>query len=58
LKREKNGRVKQMEEMKRLWNVNVFCTSACECFVGEGEKEIKRKMERPHVCGVIKMTKR
>jgi hypothetical protein len=27
-------------------------------FCGEGEKEIKRKMERPHVCGVIKMTKK
>jgi hypothetical protein len=49
LKREKNGRVKQMEEMKRLWNVNVFCTSACECFVVKERKKLKGKW-KDHMC--------
>jgi hypothetical protein len=30
---------KKMEEMKRLWSVNVFCTYASECFVVNERKK-------------------
>jgi hypothetical protein len=45
--------MEEKSKWKRLWSVNVLCTSAFECFVVERKKIIKRKMERPHVCGVI-----
>jgi hypothetical protein len=39
--------------MEEIMECECVSTSAFECFVVERKKIIKRKMERPHVCGVI-----